>query len=196
MFNSGSPGGISKNAVINEINSRISDRAYGDAEAGRDGWVSLGTVNLAGRNFIDLFDVPAFANEIDIAIQGISTTGTSSFYARVYNVSGVLISTSYFGYLNNFAGSGLSSVAESPGDAAILAGSLLAAGYLSGSVKLRRQLGSTWRIESDLFDAANRSIRSTHVTDNVGSGITGLRLLLGTAGVNFDAGSITVRWRR
>lgn len=196
MFNSGSPGGISKNAVINEINSRISDRSYADEEAGRDGWVSLGTVNLAGRNFIDLPPVPITANEIDIALQGISTTATSSMYARVYNAAGALLAANYYGYLNNVAGSTLTSFSESPGDAAILAGSLLANGYLSGGLTLRRQLGSTWRIQSDVFDAANRSIRSCHVTSNVGVGITGVRLLLGTAGVNWDDGSVTMRWRR
>lgn len=203
MFNSGSPSspsGVSKadlEFAKAEMTSQILNRVALDTMTGRSGWVSLGTVDLSGRNFIDLTNVFYDANEVDIALQGISTTAASSLYARVYAANGSMLSTGYYGYLTNMSGSTLSSLAEAPGDAAILAGSLLASDYISGVVKLRRQYSSTtWRIESDLFNASNRSIRTCHVTSNAGAGITGIRLLLGTGSVTFDAGSITTRWRQ
>ncbi|MBB4102395.1 hypothetical protein [Allorhizobium borbori] len=201
MFNSGSPSspGVSKAELEfakAEMISQMITRENLNTAIGRSGWVSLGTLSLSGKNFIDLTNVSSDANELDLALQGVSTTATSSMYARVYGETGSLLSSGYYGYLNNLAGSTLSSVAESPGDAAILAGSLLANGYMSGGIRLRRQLGNTWRIESSVFDAANRSMFSCHVTTAVGVGITGIRLLLGTAGVTWDDGSVTTRWRR
>lgn len=202
MFNSGSPSspsGVSKadlEFAKAEMTSQILNRVAIDTISGRSGWVSLGTVSLSGLNFIDL-TVPSDANEIDVSLDGVSTTATSSLYARVYASTGSLLSSGYYGYLTNMSGSTLSSLAEAPGDAAILAGSLLASDYISGVVKLRRQYSSTTlRIESDLFNASTRSIRTCHVTGNAGAGITGIRLLLGTGSVTFDAGSVTTRWRQ
>lgn len=163
---------------------------------GRSGWVSLGPINMSGLNFIDLSSVGTDANEIDISLDGISVSATASLYAAVYNASGTLMLSGYYGYITNLQGSTLSGTPESPGSAALICGNLLTSGRISGEVTLRRQYNTTWRITSDLFDSSTRSVKSCHVTGNVGAGLTGIRLMLNISTANFKSGTMTARWRR
>lgn len=193
---SGGGGGLTEDDVNTLIEQQIAEFADGTEASGRNGWIIAPSVEMSGVSTVDLTGAPSAANEVDIAIQGLSTTGTSSMYVRVFDATGTLLSTPYYGYLNNLAGTALSSVAESPGDAAIVAGGLLAPNFVSGSIRLRRHLGETWRIEAELFDASARRLVSSHVTSGVGAGITGIRLLLGSAGVSWDSGTAALKWRR
>ncbi|MQV12205.1 hypothetical protein GHL01_00400 [Sinorhizobium meliloti] len=200
MYNNGSmiiPGSVNAGLTEADVNALIAAAETTSDAAGEHGWVSGSPVSLAGKNFVDLVGIPVDANSIEIAIQGGSTTGTSSMYARVFDGAGALIaSQTYFGYVTNKAGSTLSSVAVQPGDAALICGGLVAPAYFSGDIILGRCMPTTFRLKSCLFEGANRKIDSVHVTASVGSGITGVRLLLGTAGVTWDDGDVLLRWRR
>ncbi|CAN7330968.1 hypothetical protein [Neorhizobium tomejilense] len=168
-----------------------------NAQDGKTGWVSGGVVNLAGNNFVDLVGIPVEANAVQISLQGISTTGTSSMYVQVFNASQTLVTASaYYGYLNNLAGTAVTSFSQNPGNACIVAGSLLAANFVTGDVELTRHIETSFLVKSMIFDGLNRKMDAGHVTPSVGTGITGVRLFLGTAGVNWDAGQAVMRWRK
>ena len=157
------------------------ERDLAICQPGHDRWQTAAPVTLAGTA-TDLTGIPAWANEAEAVIIGMSTTSTS---VPLFQLNGE--TTGYVGV----SGEAGALIAWSTG---ISVRSIVAAASITGVLRLTRQTGNTWAASYEMSDptpllyhAAGRVI--------LPSALASIRFTTALGTPTFDAGTATLRWR-
>lgn len=189
-----SPPGLSAKDVEKLITAAITEYD----QPGKTGWVRSNTVSIASAgSYVDIADIPTYANEILLNFQGVSTSTSSGILLRVLNESGAAIAAGYNGFFSTPGiGSSLSGSAQSSASHVLLSSNQLSSNFTSGLARIVRHTDRTWFVNSTVYDAAHRQYNDWMTIPDPGVGITGLRMLVEVSPGVFDAGRVSVAWRQ
>lgn len=187
-----SPPGLSAKDVEKLITAAITEYD----QPGKTGWVRHATVPLAGLNAVSLRDVPVDANEIVVDLNDFYPDSTEVLNFRGINASGNVVAAGYKGYSSNLSSSSVSGTMNNNLSWMRLRSSLLSSEVHSATISAIRAAAGTWSVSSMVTAPRFGIAVSNAKTPNMGAGMTGVQLSLGSALSVFVAGTATLSWRR
>lgn len=151
----------------------------------QDGWQLGAAVSLSGTA-TDLTNViPPWANEVEVCVLSMSTSGTNSTILQLNGET-----TGYVGAACRHLTAGNTTSALSNG---YLIPHVVAAASISGLIKLSRRSGSVWMCSMTLGDLA-ASVYTCAGSKTLSAALSSLRFTTNSADT-FDVGTVTPRWR-
>lgn len=150
---------------------------------------SATTATTSGTS-IDITGIPPWAKRLNVILNGVSTSGTSTVQIQLGTASS-MVTSGYVAFSSRLAGAALASTFITSGIAA--ANIVAATDTISGLITISNLSGTTWSSSGGAYlSTSNGSVTAGSIV----LGGTADRIRLTTAGGadTFDAGSMTVTW--
>lgn len=147
------------------------------------GWVIGSSVTLSGTQ-VDFTGIPAWVNEVEIPVRGLSTNGTSNGIFQL----GTAVGFEATGY-------------DSSGDGTSVTNGMLlylsgASNTINGTAVFKRGPGTSWDYIFTGAQAGSGGIRSSTGFKTMTGEVTRIRLTTSGGSNTFDAGTAHMRWRK
>ena len=139
---------------------------------------------------IDVTGIPPWVKRINVILNGVSTSGTSTVQIQLGTASG-MVTSGYVAFSSRLAGAALSSTFITSGIAA--ANIVAATDTISGLITISKLSGTTWSSSGGAYlSTSNGSVTAGSIV--LGGPVDRIRLTTAGGADTFDAGSMTVTW--
>jgi hypothetical protein len=142
---------------------------------------------------IDFTGIPSWVKRISLLINGVSSTGTSTYQVQLGTGVGPTFTTS--GYSGGSAAVNMTSngAAETNTTGFRIVSNISAADVYFGIIQLTLVTGNTW-LESGTLNIVSGRLTVSSGSNALGSALTAIRLTTVNGTDTFDAGSVNIMW--